>query len=146
MTQTVMKTVFSCQKPDELGLIADEILKNKEISPVISVSGEMGAGKTTLIKAFCESLGVQELVNSPSFGIVNQYQTRNGKIVYHFDFYRLNSPVEALDLGYEEYLSSGNYCFIEWPEMVEGLLPYRTTRLHIREKEGKRLITIEMTP
>jgi len=84
--------------------------------------GKMGAGKTTLIKAICKALGTDENISSPTFSIVNEYLIPKGKI-YHFDFYRLKNPTEALDMGYEEYFYSGEYCFIEWPEMISGLLP-----------------------
>jgi tRNA threonylcarbamoyladenosine biosynthesis protein TsaE len=92
--------------------------------------GEMGAGKTTLIKAICEVLGAAEPVTSPTFSIVNEYSAATGKI-FHFDFYRLKNETEALDLGYEEYFYSGDYCLIEWPEKISGLLPEHYLRISI---------------
>lgn len=90
--------------------------------------GEMGAGKTTLIKALCEELQIADRVSSPTFSIVNEYQSESGS-VYHFDFYRLKAETEALDLGYEDYFYSGHYCFIEWPEKIPHLLPEHFLRV-----------------
>lgn len=106
--------------------------------------GKMGAGKTTFIKAICEEMGVQETVNSPTFSIVNEYEAKNGEIIYHFDCYRINKIQEALDLGAEEYLYSGNYCFIEWPENIDAILPDNIVSVGIEEVEdGLRMVTIE---
>ncbi len=106
--------------------------------------GKMGAGKTTFIKAICEEMGVQETVNSPTFSIVNEYEAKNGEIIYHFDCYRINKIQEALDLGAEEYLYSGNYCFIEWPENIDAILPDNVVSVGIEEVEdGLRMVTIE---
>ena len=111
---------------------------------VFAFNGTMGAGKTTFIKAICDVMGVQETVNSPTFSIVNEYEARNGKIIYHFDCYRINKIQEALDLGAEEYLYSGNLCFIEWAENIAPLLPDSLVNVNIKEVEnGKRLIVIE---
>jgi tRNA threonylcarbamoyladenosine biosynthesis protein TsaE len=85
--------------------------------------GEMGSGKTTLIKSLGEQLGVKEVMSSPTFSIVNEYSTSDHQTIYHFDFYRLKSETEALDIGVEEYLDSGNYCFLEWPDKISSLLP-----------------------
>jgi len=105
--------------------------------------GDMGAGKTTFIKSLCESLGTHEPVTSPTFSIVNEYDGEKTKI-YHFDFYRLKNQTEALDLGYEEYFYSGNYCFIEWPEKIAGLLPDHYIRVDVRVlDENERLLTFE---
>ncbi|MDB5133622.1 MAG: tsaE [Mucilaginibacter sp.] len=93
--------------------------------------GDMGAGKTTFIKAICDCLGTHEPVTSPTFSIVNEYEGLNSKI-YHFDFYRLKNQNEAFDMGYEEYLYSGQYCFIEWPEKISGLLPEHYIRIDIQ--------------
>ncbi|HTD39602.1 MAG TPA: tRNA (adenosine(37)-N6)-threonylcarbamoyltransferase complex ATPase subunit type 1 TsaE [Mucilaginibacter sp.] len=103
--------------------------------------GDMGAGKTTLIKSLCEFLGTHEPVTSPTFSIVNEYQGKGTKI-YHFDFYRLKKQAEALDLGYEEYFYSGNYCFIEWPEKIPDLLPDHYIRVDIKVlSDQERLLT-----
>ena len=110
---------------------------------VFAFNGKMGAGKTTFIKAICETMGVKETVNSPTFSIVNEYEAANGRIIYHFDCYRINKIQEALDLGAEEYLYSGNLCFIEWSENITPLLPDSLVNVYIEEVEnGKRMITI----
>ncbi len=100
--------------------------------------GKMGVGKTTLIKELCAALGVEDNVCSPTFAIVNEYSDRQGAPVYHFDFYRLKSLAEAYDIGYEEYFYSGAYCFTEWTEKVEELLPERYIRVEISEVDGVR--------
>lgn len=101
--------------------------------------GEMGAGKTTFIKAVCEALGVVDMVNSPTFSIVNDYATDQGGHIYHFDFYRLKTPREALDFGIEEYFASGAICFMEWPEMIGDLLPDEAVKVRIAldERDGR---------
>ena len=95
--------------------------------------GSMGAGKTTFIKALCKALGVTGTVTSPTFALVNEYHAGNNKMVYHFDFYRINKPEEVFDFGCEEYFSSGGYCFVEWPEKAEIALPSDICRVDIRE-------------
>ena len=97
------------------------------------VDGEMGAGKTTLIKVVCEALGVKEVMSSPTFSIVNEYTTQNRQTIYHFDFYRLKEDTEAMDIGVEEYLDSGNYCFLEWSEKIASLLPADSFKIKIKE-------------
>jgi len=101
---------------------AEQLLAEAGENRIFLFYAEMGAGKTTLIKTICKQLGVQENVSSPTFSIVNEYESPSGPI-YHFDFYRLKHEQEAYDLGYEEYFYSGNYCFVEWPEKIENLLP-----------------------
>ena len=101
--------------------------------------GKMGVGKTTLIKEMCAALGVKDNVCSPTFAIVNEYSA-SGEPVYHFDFYRLKSVSEAYDIGYEEYFYSGCYCFTEWTEKVEELLPERYVRVALEEREGNRTL------
>ena len=104
--------------------------------------GGMGAGKTTFIKALCRALGSADNVTSPSFALINEYGTAQDALIYHFDFYRIKSLDEAFDLGYEDYFYSGNYCFIEWPEKVEALLPERYVRVEIgAEEDGTRILT-----
>ena len=108
---------------------------------VFAFYGGMGAGKTTFIKAVCKELGVRETVASPTFAIINEYKDREGTSLYHFDFYRINKLEEAFDFGYEDYFYSGCLCFIEWPELVEEVLPEETVRIVIREQEdGSRTI------
>jgi tRNA threonylcarbamoyladenosine biosynthesis protein TsaE len=106
---------------------------------VFAFNGKMGAGKTTFIKAICEVMGVNQTVNSPTFSIVNEYEDADGGIIYHFDCYRITNIQEALDLGAEEYLYSGNLCFIEWSENMAPLLPDTLVNVDIEEREnGKR--------
>ena len=110
---------------------------------VFAFNGKMGAGKTTFIKAICEVMGVQETVNSPTFSIVNEYEAADGRIIYHFDCYRINTVQEALDLGAEEYLYSGNLCFIEWSENIAPLLPDSLVNVDIEEGEnGERIVVM----
>ncbi len=100
----------------------------------------MGVGKTTLIKALCDQLGVKEVVCSPTFAIINEYTSGEGEPVYHFDFYRLKSAEEAYDIGYEEYFYSGMYCFTEWTEKIEQLLPEHYVRVEMKETNGIRTL------
>lgn len=110
---------------------------------IFAFNGNMGAGKTTFIKAICEVMGVKETINSPTFSIVNEYEAADGRIIYHFDCYRINKIQEALDLGAEEYLYSGNLCFIEWAENIAPLLPDSIINVDIEEIEnGQRNIVI----
>lgn len=102
--------------------VAEAILQAHPDERVFGFFGEMGAGKTTLIKALCHALGVLDNTSSPTFAIVNEYWTDQGEPVYHFDFYRIDEPREATNIGFEEYLASGCYCFIEWTEKVESIL------------------------
>jgi tRNA threonylcarbamoyladenosine biosynthesis protein TsaE len=119
------------------------ILQAYPAARVFAFHGELGAGKTTLIKAFCTALGVGDHTSSPSFSIVNEYRTASGEPVYHFDLYRLRSPRELLDIGFEEYVDSGHYCFIEWPEMAEGLLPADALQLRlVPMADGQRMVRI----
>lgn len=113
-------------------------------STVFAFYGKMGAGKTTFIKALCRELGVQDTVNSPTFAIVNEYEAGDGLPVFHFDFYRIKRLTEAYDMGCDEYFYSGRPCFIEWPELIEDILPQDTVRVHISEQpDGSRLISME---
>lgn len=103
--------------------------------------GKMGAGKTTFIKAVCEQLGVTDVINSPTFAIVNEYQDSNKRPIYHFDFYRIKKPSEVLDIGFEDYISSDNLCFMEWPEMIGDFLPDETMKITIEEQDdGSRIV------
>ena len=109
---------------------------------VFAFYGKMGAGKTTFIKAVCEALGVTEVVNSPTFSIVNEYRSETtGELIYHFDFYRIKKLDEVYDMGYEDYFYSGAVCFIEWPELIEELLPGGALKVEIAEQEdGSRIV------
>ena len=102
---------------------------------VFAMYGKMGAGKTTFTKAICECLGVEDVINSPTFAIVNEYRSDSGELIYHFDFYRIKRLEEVYDMGYEDYLYSGALCFIEWPELIEDLLPEDAVRVTIEENE-----------
>ena len=110
---------------------------------VFAFYGKMGAGKTTFIRAVCEALGVQDVINSPTFAIVNEYLSGDGEPIYHFDFYRIKKEQEALDIGYEDYVYSGNLCFMEWPELIENLLPDDAVKVIIEEQaDGSRSVTM----
>ena len=135
-----MEFVFSLDKIDTAVAHFFDSKPNK----VVLFNGLMGAGKTTFIKALCKSLGVQDITSSPTFSLVNEYKTPDEQRIYHFDLYRINAEVEALDMGIEEYLYSGNWCFIEWPEKIPNLLPLNVTTVNIREAEnGDRILEIK---
>ena len=128
---------------EELPEVARNLLSTFGEERFFAFFGKMGVGKTTLIKELCLCLGVEDNVCSPTFAIVNEYSDREGEPVYHFDFYRLKNLAEAYDIGYEEYFYSGYYCFTEWTEKIEELLPERYVRVEIEEKEGVRILTAE---
>ena len=110
---------------------------------IFAFFGKMGSGKTTFIKSLCEELGVTDAINSPTFAIVNEYEDRDGNTIYHFDFYRIKSLAEVYNMGYEEYFYSDAYCFLEWPELVEELLPEEHIRVDIEEgADGKRTMKV----
>lgn len=136
-----MKTI-SVSTISELRKVAYTILMDMSGQRIFAFNGNMGAGKTTLIKAFCEELGVEEVVTSPTFSLVNEYSDGNNQPVYHFDFYRIKKIDEVFDIGYEEYFYSDNLCFIEWPELVLELLPDSYVYISIKEEDsGKRIIS-----
>ena len=108
---------------DNIHAAAKEFLQNMGDGKVFAFYGKMGAGKTTFVKAICEELGVEDVITSPTFALVNEYTAGNGDPIYHFDFYRINDVREAYDFGYEEYFYSGDLCLVEWPEKIEQLLP-----------------------
>jgi tRNA threonylcarbamoyladenosine biosynthesis protein TsaE len=121
---------------------AKRLLEFNKQNKIFVFYGDMGAGKTTFIKAICAELGVKDTVSSPTFSIVNEY-VGNGNTIYHFDFYRIKSIQEAFDIGYEEYFYSGNICLIEWPEKVQELLPEHYVKIQITTIEpDKRLMSI----
>jgi tRNA threonylcarbamoyladenosine biosynthesis protein TsaE len=126
----------------ELPAAASRILSEAGQSRIFAFHGQMGAGKTTLIKAICAALGVKDNTGSPTFSLVNEYRTSKGEPVYHFDFYRIKNESEAYDMGYEDYLYSGAYCFIEWPERIPGLIPVESVTVDIEVKDGLRQITL----
>jgi len=108
---------------DEINDVADKIISFSNGSKVWLFDGELGVGKTTLIKSICRKLQVEDNVTSPTYSIVNEYCTQKGTVIFHFDFFRLNNEYEAMDIGYEEYFYSGNYCFVEWPSKIKSLIP-----------------------
>lgn len=129
---------------DKIQEAAKQFIAAMENNTVFAFYGKMGAGKTTFIKAVCEELGVTDVINSPTFAIINEYRSdTTGELIYHFDFYRINKVEEAFDFGYEDYFYSGALCFIEWPELVEELLPPDAVKVSIEEqKNGSRLISL----
>jgi tRNA threonylcarbamoyladenosine biosynthesis protein TsaE len=125
----------------DIGSVAEKFLEAHPADRLFAFYGKMGSGKTTFIKALCEKLQVIDYVTSPTFALVNVYETETSDEIYHFDFYRIKSMDELYDLGYEEYFFSDNYCFVEWPELIEPLLPANTIRVKIQETEhGSRII------
>ena len=109
---------------------------------VFAFYGSMGAGKTTFVKAICEELGVEDVITSPTFAIINEYSGRDG-VIYHFDFYRIKKLEEVYDMGYEDYFYSGALCFIEWPELIEDVLPEDAVKVKITENaDGSRSVTL----
>lgn len=118
---------------DNITTEARQFLNTIGSSRVIAFYGKMGAGKTTFIKAICQQLGVQDVITSPTFAIVNEYTAASGDPIYHFDFYRIRRIEEVYDMGYEDYFYSGNLCLIEWPELIEDLLPDDALRISIAE-------------
>jgi tRNA threonylcarbamoyladenosine biosynthesis protein TsaE len=129
---------------EELDSIAAQILKRANDNRIFAVKGEMGAGKTTLIKSLCSALGVIDVIASPTYTLMNEYATAKSEPVYHFDFYRIKNIDEVYDIGYEVFFFSGNYCFIEWPEKIESLLNFRKATIFITFENNHRLITLNM--
>ena len=129
---------------DQIHEAAREFINAMGDNTVFALYGKMGAGKTTFVKALCEELGVSDVITSPTFAIVNEYRSdENGELIYNFDFYRIKKLSEVYDMGYEDYFYSGALCFIEWPELVEELLPGDAVKVTIEELEGgSRKITL----
>ena len=154
--KTTNMITYTLKKSENSGLLllneqcepvsALDVLHQSEPHRIFAFEGQMGAGKTTFIKQLCQEMGTMDVVNSPTFAIVNVYDVERpypGE-VYHFDCYRLKNIREAMDFGAEEYLYSGNYCFIEWPEKIESLLPDDTVYIRIvPQSDGDRLLTVE---
>ena len=118
-------------KEEDIRQAAKQFAESMGENTVFAFYGKMGAGKTTFIKAVCEQLGVDDTVTSPTFAIVNEYEAAQGRPIYHFDFYRIKKVSEAYDMGCEEYFYSGHPCFIEWPELIEEVLPEETVSVTI---------------
>ncbi|PCI99223.1 MAG: tRNA (adenosine(37)-N6)-threonylcarbamoyltransferase complex ATPase subunit type 1 TsaE [Flavobacteriales bacterium] len=137
------KTEYIANSETDLFEIAKKMLVNFSDQKIILFYGEMGVGKTTLIKQLCKQLNVEESTNSPTFSIVNEYLSVEGASIYHFDFYRIEEETEVFDLGYEDYFYSGNYCFIEWPEKIPNLLPGNAVKVTIvQDEQNIRLISV----
>ena len=122
----------------DLPHVAQSIIEFAGEEKIWVLTGDMGTGKTTLTKAICAALGVRDIVQSPTFSIVNEYMDKQGDSIFHFDFYRLKSPEEALEIGIEDYFYSGNLCLIEWPKKIGGLLPEQFLKIAIENKGGER--------
>ena len=137
-----MSKIFYANKAQELDEIAKAIVEVFENEKKIVFFGEMGVGKTTLIKSICKVLNVQDVVTSPTFSVVNEYQNKDGNSLYHFDFYRIKNQEELFDLGLEEYIYSDNYCFIEWPEKAKGLLSDNFIQIQMTKNKECRIIKV----
>lgn len=125
-------------KLSDISKVAEQIINNAS-AKVLLFYGEMGVGKTTLIKEIVKQLDVDDVVSSPTFSLVNEYQSNQGEPIYHFDFYRINDEEEALDMGVDEYFDSNNWCLIEWPENIKNLLPLNAVKISItRNENGER--------
>ena len=127
---------------DTIHEAAKDFIKGMGDGKVFAFYGKMGAGKTTFIKALCEVLGVTDVITSPTFAIINEYTDGNDNPIYHFDFYRIKKLEEVYDMGYEDYFYSGNLCLLEWPELVEDVLPENVIKVTIEEQpDGSRILT-----
>ncbi|MFW5793556.1 MAG: tRNA (adenosine(37)-N6)-threonylcarbamoyltransferase complex ATPase subunit type 1 TsaE [Bacteroidota bacterium] len=138
MTETDTKVI--CKSENDLPKAAKALLNAYPDHRIFTLYGPMGVGKTTFIKALCNELGVAETVSSPSFSLVNQYLSNEGYSVYHFDFYRIKKIEEVYDIGYEDYFFSGNFCFIEWPEKIDELIPEKSVKVLLEEINKERVI------
>lgn len=138
-----MNITFECKTLEELAEAAEILTSNFAHQHVFAFYGEMGAGKTTFIRAICQELGTKDSVSSPTYGLVNEYALPSGKSIYHFDFYRIKSIDEAVEIGLDEYLHSGDWCFIEWPENIESLLPANYVKVTLTEHREVRSIHMQ---
>ena len=137
---------ITISSPDQLAEAARQFVGQMGDDTVFAFYGKMGAGKTTFIKAICETLGVSDVITSPTFAIVNEYRSdEDNELIYHFDFYRIKKLEEVYDMGYEDYFYSGALCFIEWPELVEELLPMDAVKVSIEVAEDESR-TVTMGP
>lgn len=139
-----MKIRFECAEPDELREAAEILAHYFRETRIFCFYGEMGAGKTTFIKAICKELGALDKATSPTFSLVNEYQLRNQKLAYHFDLYRVANTDELEAIGFKEYLDSGNYCLIEWPALAQPFLNSPFVYVEIIVKEEVRIISMEL--
>ena len=130
---------------EEYPQAAREFIRQMQGARIFAFYGKMGSGKTTLIKSICEELGVEDSINSPTFAIVNEYEDREQRTIFHFDFYRIKSLEEVYNMGYDEYVYSDAICFMEWPELIEELLPQEHIRVDITEgDDGARTIKVTL--
>ena len=130
---------------EEIKRIARDIISGVN-NKTLLFYGEMGVGKTTLIKELCKELGSDDVISSPTFSLVNEYHTRDGDVIYHFDFYRIEQEEEAYDIGIEDYFNSNTWCLIEWPQNIQNLLPLNSTEVHLTQYEnGLRNIQLKPT-
>lgn len=135
---------FILKDLSDIHAVAKAFVNEMDDNHVFAFYGEMGAGKTTFIKAICKALGVSETISSPTFAIINEYKSGDGNPIFHFDFYRIKNMNEAYDFGYEDYFYSGHLCFIEWPELVESLLPEDVVKVQITIDDNQhRIISIK---
>ena len=130
---------------NDLDTAAAEFAKIIQNHTIIAFYGQMGVGKTTFIAALCKQLGSNDIISSPTFSLINEYSDSKGQPIFHFDFYRIKSITEVFDIGYEDYLYSNNLCLLEWPELVEELLPDQSVNVNIKmfEATGERVMNIE---
>lgn len=136
-----MEKIINIPNLEALQQATDEFVAAMGDYTVFAFYGKMGAGKTTFVKAICEELGVEDVITSPTFALVNEYTAGNGDPIYHFDFYRIKKIDEVYDMGYEDYFYGGNLCFLEWPELIEDLLPEDCTKVTITvEEDGSRSV------
>jgi tRNA threonylcarbamoyladenosine biosynthesis protein TsaE len=141
-----MALSYSYKSLEELPKAAEFIIREAENAKTWAFYGSMGAGKTTLIKEICRQLGSADIVTSPTFSLINEYKNLAGESIFHFDFYRIIKKEEVFDMGYEEYLFSNSLCLIEWPELIEDLLPPKRINIFIKPTpNGGRLIEIDST-
>ncbi len=138
-------TIINCHNINELPSVAKQIVELYPEEKLFLFFGKMGAGKTTIIKEICSLLDVIDVVNSPTFSIVNEYRTATGKSVYHFDLYRIKSPIELMDIGYEEYIFGDSVCLIEWPELAADLLPASFVMIKIEVDELTSIRTFDIS-
>jgi tRNA threonylcarbamoyladenosine biosynthesis protein TsaE len=143
-----MKNDFAIitKNAEETQSFGESFAKKLKAGDIVSLYGDLGSGKTQLVKGICRSLGVKQTVNSPTFVIVNEYSSPEFSLIYHFDLYRINSQAEVLDMGFNEYINNESIVFIEWPEHIEDILPLNTYKIHIAhsdEDEHSRWIRLE---
>lgn len=140
----MIEKLFYSNSPQDQEELSNYIISKAKTNPIVLFKGEMGAGKTTLIKNICNFLNVKDDVSSPTFSLVNEYETEAGEILYHFDFYRIENEEEALDMGCEDYFDSERICLIEWPSKIESLIPTSFIEVEIRQTNEQRKIAVRI--